>query len=142
MIAGGRYDGLMQEMGGPRPAGRRLGRGRRAAGDADGTAAAVAAAGRHRADRRRGRGRGADAGRRASPGRHQVELAFRGKPAQRLKRADRAGARLALFLGDDELARGVVKLRDLDSGVEEDVARDAILQRLLHEGAGGALRSP
>jgi histidyl-tRNA synthetase len=59
-----------------------------------------------------------------------VELAFRGRPAQRMKRADRANARLALSIGDDELARGVVKLRDLDSGAEEELPRDAVLARL------------
>ena len=52
-----------------------------------------------------------------------VELSFKGKPGQRMKRADRLGARFALSLGDEELAKGVVKLRDLDSGVEEEVGR-------------------
>jgi len=59
-----------------------------------------------------------------------VELAFEGKPGKRMKRADRLGARLALFLGEDERARGVLKLRLLDSGREEDVARDALAERL------------
>ena len=59
-----------------------------------------------------------------------VELAFRGKPAQRMKRADRARARLALSIGDDELARGTVKLRDLDSGAEEELPRAAVAARL------------
>lgn len=58
-----------------------------------------------------------------------VELAFKGKPGQRLKRADRLGARLALSLGEAELAQGVVKLRDLDSGEEQDVARSELVQR-------------
>ena len=66
------------------------------------------AAGRDRADRRRGGG--------ARPGcwPHElrragiaVDLAFKGKPGQRMKRADRLGARWAVSLGDDELARGV-----------------------------------
>ena len=63
-----------------------------------------------------------------------VEHAFKGKPAQRMKRADRANARLALFLGDDELARGAVKLRDLDTKDEAslppDGLEDAIRSRL------------
>jgi histidyl-tRNA synthetase len=59
-----------------------------------------------------------------------IELAFKGKPAQRMKRADRANARLAVSIGDDELARGVVKLRDLDSGQEETLAEDGLLARL------------
>ncbi|MCS6780693.1 MAG: histidine--tRNA ligase [Geminicoccaceae bacterium] len=61
---------------------------------------------------------------------HAVELAFEGRPGKRMKRADRLGARLALFLGEDELARGVVKLRALDSGREEEVARTALAERL------------
>ncbi len=54
---------------------------------------------------------------------HQVELAFKGRPGQRLKRADRLGARIALSLGEDELARGIVRLRELDTGAEREVAR-------------------
>ena len=38
-----------------------------------------------------------------------VDLAFKGKPGQRMKRADRIGARWAVSLGGDELARGVVR---------------------------------
>jgi histidyl-tRNA synthetase len=54
---------------------------------------------------------------------HLVELAFKGRPGQRLKRADRLGARLALSLGEEELARGIVRLRDLDTGEEREVPR-------------------
>ncbi|HWL69796.1 MAG TPA: histidine--tRNA ligase [Geminicoccus sp.] len=59
-----------------------------------------------------------------------VELAYKGKPGQRMKRADRLQARLALFLGDDELATGQVKLRDLASGEERNVARETLLDEL------------
>ena len=59
-----------------------------------------------------------------------VDLAFKGKPGQRMKRADRLGARWAVSLGDDELARGVVGLRDLDTGASEEVARDLLPARL------------
>jgi histidyl-tRNA synthetase len=55
-----------------------------------------------------------------------VELAFKGKPGQRMKRADRANARFALSLGDEELASGTVKLRDLDSGEETTVERAVV----------------
>lgn len=54
---------------------------------------------------------------------HLVELAFKGRPGQRLKRADRLGARIALSLGEDELARGTVRLRELDTGAEREIAR-------------------
>ena len=49
---------------------------------------------------------------------HRIELAYKGKPGQRMKRADRANARIAVFIGDDEIAAGIAKLRDLDSGEE------------------------
>ena len=59
-----------------------------------------------------------------------VDLAFKGKPGQRMKRADRIGARWAVSLGSDELARGVVQLRDLDSGAQEELAVDPLAARL------------
>jgi histidyl-tRNA synthetase len=59
-----------------------------------------------------------------------VELAYRGKVGQRLKRADRLGARLALLLGEDELRAGIVQLRDLDSGTQQEVPREGLLTRL------------
>lgn len=39
-----------------------------------------------------------------------------------MKAADRAGARHALILGDDELAKGVAKIKNLASGEEREVA--------------------
>ena len=54
-----------------------------------------------------------------------------GKLQTQFKRADRAGARIALIAGDDELARGVVGVRDLvtrsqsDRPLTRDAARDA-----------------
>ena len=59
-----------------------------------------------------------------------VDLAFKGKPGQRMKRADRIGARWAVSLGSDELARGVVQLRDLDSGAQEELAASDLAARL------------
>ena len=59
-----------------------------------------------------------------------VDLGYKGKPGQRMKRADRIGARMAVSLGDLELERGVAKLRDLDSGAEDEVALDALVARL------------
>ncbi|HEX2529338.1 MAG TPA: histidine--tRNA ligase [Geminicoccus sp.] len=61
---------------------------------------------------------------------HVVELGYKGKPGQRMKRADRLGAKAALFLGDDELAAGVVKLRDLGTGAERSVPRGELLSEL------------
>jgi histidyl-tRNA synthetase len=43
-----------------------------------------------------------------------------GKIQAQFKRADRAGARVALIAGDDELARGVVGVRDLETRAQSD----------------------
>ncbi|MGF1466196.1 MAG: histidine--tRNA ligase [Sandaracinaceae bacterium] len=40
-----------------------------------------------------------------------------------LRRANKTGARLAFVLGEDELARGAVSLKDLEAGEQEDVPR-------------------
>ena len=48
-----------------------------------------------------------------------------------MKRADRSGAPIALLLGDDELARGVVALKDLRGGAEQkDVASENLVDEL------------
>jgi histidyl-tRNA synthetase len=54
---------------------------------------------------------------------HAVDLAFRGKVGQRLKRAAQQQARLAVLLGEDELAAGTVVLRDLERGEQAVIAR-------------------
>jgi histidyl-tRNA synthetase len=60
-----------------------------------------------------------------------AEMEFRGKPGQRLKRAVQRGARHAVLLGEDELARGTVVLRDLERGEQAELARADLLGRLL-----------
>ncbi|HEX8374274.1 MAG TPA: histidine--tRNA ligase [Geminicoccaceae bacterium] len=62
-----------------------------------------------------------------------VEISYKGKPGQRMKRASKLGASHAISLGDAELAQGVVKLRDLDSGAEEEVPMEGIADRLRPE---------
>jgi len=48
-----------------------------------------------------------------------------------MRRADRSGAPIALLLGDDELARGVVALKDLRGGAEQkDVASEKLVDEL------------
>ena len=61
---------------------------------------------------------------------HHVELEFRGKVGQRLKRAVHRNARFAILLGEDELAKGTVVLRDLDRGAQEEVPSEALATRL------------
>jgi histidyl-tRNA synthetase len=59
-----------------------------------------------------------------------VDLGFSGNLARRMRRADRIGARAAVLLGEDELAKGIATLRDLDSGAQSEVALDALSVRL------------
>lgn len=69
----------------------------------------------------------------ASELRHQginIALDFTGNAAKRMKKANKLGAKAAIFLGEDELAKGVVKLRDLDSGEERDVKAEALMDAL------------
>ncbi|MFC1492245.1 His/Gly/Thr/Pro-type tRNA ligase C-terminal domain-containing protein [Nitrospinota bacterium] len=49
-----------------------------------------------------------------------------GSMKSQMRRADRSGARFVLVLGDDELAKGVVAVRDMAESRQEDVSRDAI----------------
>ena len=59
-----------------------------------------------------------------------VDLGYRGNLSKRLKRANQAGAVAALIIGEDELAKGVVTLRDLDTGDQEEVIRTELVARL------------
>jgi histidyl-tRNA synthetase len=47
-----------------------------------------------------------------------------------LKRAERDGARFAVFLGDEEIARGVLGVKDLASGVQETLDEAALVSRV------------
>jgi len=59
-----------------------------------------------------------------------VDLGYSGNLARRMRRADRMGARAAVLLGEDELARGAATVRDLDSGEQSEVALAALPARL------------
>jgi len=52
------------------------------------------------------------------------------KMKTQLKSADRLGARFAAILGDDELDRGEITLKHLASGEQETVALEALIERL------------
>ncbi len=59
-----------------------------------------------------------------------VEIGYRGNVGRRMKRANRLNATAAVIVGPDELARGAVTLRDLDSGDQDEVPIDEMLKRL------------
>jgi histidyl-tRNA synthetase len=50
-----------------------------------------------------------------------VDLGYSGKLSRRMRRANHVNARAAVLIGDEEAARGEVRLRDLDSGEQTDV---------------------
>ena len=58
-----------------------------------------------------------------------IDYGDRSMKAQ-MRRADRTGARRVLILGDDEIARGEVAVRDMGSGEQTVVARDDIVRQV------------
>jgi histidyl-tRNA synthetase len=60
----------------------------------------------------------------------RAEMAYRGNLRRRMERANRIGARAAVILGDDDIAHGVVQLKNLATGEQEAVALPEIAARL------------
>jgi histidyl-tRNA synthetase len=130
VMAGGRYDGLVQEMGGPATpavgwaAGiERLAMLMDAAPQAPAPVAVIPI------------GEAAEAvaidilqALRAAGVR--AEMAYRGNLKRRMERANRTGARAAVILGDTDIAAGVAQVKDLLTGTQEAVAFGAIPERL------------
>ncbi len=129
-MAGGRYDGLVEMMGGPSIPGIGWGAGIERLGmllasppQAPRPIALVPA------------GPAAEAhclvlGEKLRKAGHRVDLFYRGNMGRRLKRADKVAAKLALIVGDDELAKSVVTVRDLASGQQQAVAESGLLEHL------------
>ena len=126
VLAGGRYDGLIEQLGGPAtPAIGWAGGIERLGMLVDlpaaprgpitvvpmGEASQLAAVGLTARLRRAG---------------FVVEQAFRGNLKKRLSRASDMGAPAVLILGEDELARGEVILKDLATGAQQAVALDQV----------------
>jgi histidyl-tRNA synthetase len=128
VLAGGRYDGLISQMGGPATPGIGWGAGierlsmladlviaeqRPLAvipmGDMD---AALALTQRLRKDG------------------FTVDLGYSGNMKKRLVRANKVKARAAIILGEEEWSRQAVAVRDLDTGVQEEVSLDLLEDRL------------
>ena len=59
-----------------------------------------------------------------------VDLGYSGNVARRMRRANNANARVAVLIGEEEIARNVVALRDLDSGEQTEVPMDPSLSEL------------
>jgi histidyl-tRNA synthetase len=130
VMAGGRYDGLVERMGGPATPGVGWASGveRVAMMLAEGNAAphpiavipigegALALAAKITEELRR-------AG-------HAVDLGFSGNLGKRMKRANKLNAAAAVLLGDDEIAKGVATVRDMTTGAQEQVSLQQLASRL------------
>lgn len=130
VLAGGRYDGLVETMGGPATPGVGWAAGveRLAMLLAD-----VPAARRPIAVVPLGAAAEKVALSLSHSLRHEgfaIECGFSGNLKKRMRRANAVGARAALILGDDELAQNSVALRDLDSGEQQLVPLDRLSDRL------------
>lgn len=130
VIAGGRYDGLIEQLGGrPTPGVGWAGGVERLAmmageaptasrpvaivplGDAAGAQAQVIAQDLRKAG-------------------YVVELGYSGNMKRRLNRANKAGASAAVIIGDDELAKGVATVRNMDCGEQLEVALASLVESL------------
>ncbi|MEI6417861.1 MAG: histidine--tRNA ligase [Sphingomonadales bacterium] len=140
VIGGGRYDGLIGTMGGPETpavgwaggierlamlAGEPALPGPQVAVVAIGEAAETIALGllaelRH-------------AGVRAEQG-------WRGNMKKKMERAGKSGARLALLIGDDEVAAGQVQVKDMGSGEQVPANKDEVVATVRARLAGGGLK--
>lgn len=128
VLAGGRYDGLIGSLGGPETpgvgwaagierlamlAGAPQGEGPQVVLIPMGAAAEAAAQGIVATLRRAG---------------VSADMAYRGNMKKRMQKANAAGARFAVILGDDELAKGVAAVKDLGSGAQSEVSLDTLVE--------------
>ena len=60
----------------------------------------------------------------------RAEIAYRGNLKRRMERANKAGARAALILGASEVERGVVQLKDLQTGEQAELSLQDALDKL------------
>jgi histidyl-tRNA synthetase len=58
------------------------------------------------------------------------DMGYRGNMKKRMQRANASGAAFAVILGDDELARGEASVRNLGTGEQEAVALDVLIGKL------------
>jgi histidyl-tRNA synthetase len=130
VLAGGRYDGLISQMGGPQVAGtgwaagvERLSLLVAGAVAAPRSIAVVPI--------------GATAEREALKLAHRlrrngfmIDLGYSGNLGKRMKRANKINARAAVILGEDELARAVAIVRDMDSGDQAEAPLESLEDHL------------
>ena len=60
----------------------------------------------------------------------RAEMAFRGSVKRRMERANKTGARLAVIVGESEIARGVAQVKNLVSGEQTEIPIAELAARL------------
>ena len=61
----------------------------------------------------------------------RAEMAYRGNLKRRMERANKAGARAAVIVGDEDIANGVAQVKDLATGTQDAVPFAHIPSRLI-----------
>ena len=133
---GGRYDGLIETLGGPAIGGVGFGLG------VDRTCLAVQAEGIDLTSSTRMTAFIVALGEAARPVVSQLaiglrtaglaaDIAFDGRSVKAaMKAADRSGAHFAVLIGDDELTKGTAVVKDLDTGEQYETALDSVINHL------------
>lgn len=128
VLAGGRYDGLMEQMGGPATAGIGWAAGMERLAELTAPDKIIAAI------------RpvtivpvGADSQNAALKIAHDlrltglhVDMGYSGNMGKRMKKANKSNSTHAILIGEDELARGVVMVKNLDEGSQEEISLDQL----------------
>jgi histidyl-tRNA synthetase len=140
ILGGGRYDGLVKQLGGPDRVGIGFAAGIErlvlampdAAGDGGRRPLFVAAMGESARESALALLRDL---RRAGL---EAHMEYEGRSIKsQMKRADRLKAAFALILGDDELASGVVSVKNMSTGEQTRVSREAAVDHCRALAAGG-----
>lgn len=66
------------------------------------------------------------------------EMAYRGNMKKRMERANRIGASWAVIIGEEEVERGIVRLKNLADGAQKEVTPEVLLTILGDGEAAGA----
>ena len=137
VCGGGRYDGLVEELGGPATPGIGFGMGiermimvQDLRGIAPEAPALYDAFVVTMGDEARMEGVRLVSELRAAGLKADLDHAARSMKAQ-FKYANKLGVKKVVVLAGDELEKGIVKLRDMTNSTEEEIARDEIVARLL-----------
>ncbi len=136
VLGGGRYDGLVEELGGPSTPGIGWGCGverllleREAGGAQAASAPSVTAFLVTMGDEARQAGVALLHQLRAAGIRCDSDLAGRGMRAQ-MRESNRQNARFTLILGADELAQNSIAVKNMESGEQETLGRDEAIAKL------------